>query len=158
MPPRPRTSPPPGSGSGRWVASGARWSIVCVIRVGRGPTLRRGGSAVTIEPGGQLELSSAVGASLTECMNAVAGDVALVRAALAEHGLHLDGTGLDAVRRPRLVTNHPRYVALAEYHDRSGTRGRTVMTNSASIQVCLDSGTDENGSEADEWSHFARRW
>ncbi|GAA4245522.1 ergothioneine biosynthesis glutamate--cysteine ligase EgtA [Dactylosporangium darangshiense] len=117
-----------------------------------------GGSAVTIEPGGQLELSSSVGASLTECTNALAGDLALVRAALAEHGLYLDGTGLDTVRRPRLVTNHPRYVALAEYHDRSGTRGRTVMTNSASIQVCLDSGTDENGSEADEWSHFARRW
>jgi glutamate--cysteine ligase len=117
-----------------------------------------GGSAVTIEPGGQLELSSAVGASLTECTNVVAGDLALVRAALAEHGLYLDGTGLDMLRRPRLVTSHPRYVALAEYHDRAGTRGRTVMTNSASIQVCLDSGTDENGSETDEWSHFARRW
>ncbi|MFG2044098.1 glutamate-cysteine ligase family protein [Dactylosporangium sp. NPDC048998] len=117
-----------------------------------------GGSAVTIEPGGQLELSSAVGASLTECTSAVAGDLALVRATLADHGLYLDGTGLDTVRRPRLVTDHPRYVALAEYHDRAGTRGRTVMTNSASIQVCLDSGTDENGSETDDWSHFARRW
>ncbi|MER7280035.1 glutamate-cysteine ligase family protein [Dactylosporangium sp. NPDC000244] len=117
-----------------------------------------GGSAVTIEPGGQLELSSGVGASLTECLSALAGDLALVRAALAEHGLHLDGTGLDMLRRPRLVTNHPRYVALAEYHDRSGTRGRTVMTNSASIQVCLDSGTDGSGADADDWSHFARRW
>ncbi|MER7008947.1 glutamate-cysteine ligase family protein [Dactylosporangium sp. NPDC000555] len=117
-----------------------------------------GGSAVTVEPGGQLELSSAVGASLTECASAVAGDLALVRATLAEHGLHLDGTGLDTVRRPRLVTDHPRYVALAEYHDRAGTRGRTVMTNSASIQVCLDSGTDGNGPETDDWSHFARRW
>jgi glutamate--cysteine ligase len=117
-----------------------------------------GGSAVTIEPGGQLELSSAVGASLTECLGALAGDLALVRSALAEHGLYLDGTGLDTLRRPRLVTSHPRYVALAEYHDRSGSRGRTVMTNSASIQVCLDSGTDGSGADTDDWSHFARRW
>ncbi|WP_433604431.1 glutamate-cysteine ligase family protein [Dactylosporangium sp. CA-139114] len=117
-----------------------------------------GGSAVTVEPGGQLELSSAVGASLTECLSALAGDLALVRATLAEQGLHLDGTGLDTVRRPRLVTDHPRYVALAEYHDRSGPRGRTVMTNSASIQVCLDAGTDGSGAETDDWSHFARRW
>lgn len=117
-----------------------------------------GGSTVTIEPGGQLELSSAVGASMTECAAAIGGDLALVRAELAEHGLFLDGTGLDTVRKPRLVTDHPRYVALAEYHDRSGTRGRTVMTNSASIQVCLDAGTDGNGSETDDWSHFARRW
>ncbi|WP_432824809.1 glutamate-cysteine ligase family protein [Dactylosporangium sp. CA-092794] len=117
-----------------------------------------GGSGVTIEPGGQLELSSAVGASMTECMLALAADLALVRSELAEHGLYLDGTGLDTARRPRLVTDHPRYVALAEYHDRAGARGRTVMTNSASIQVCLDAGTDEHASEADEWSHFARRW
>ncbi|WP_344615512.1 glutamate-cysteine ligase family protein [Dactylosporangium salmoneum] len=115
-----------------------------------------GGSSVTIEPGGQLELSSAVGADMDACVAALAGDLALVRAGLAEHGLFLEGTGLDMVRRPRLVTDHPRYVALAEYHDRAGTRGRTVMTNSASIQVCLDSGTE--GAEADEWSHFARRW
>ncbi|WP_433065534.1 glutamate-cysteine ligase family protein [Dactylosporangium sp. CS-033363] len=115
-----------------------------------------GGCAVTIEPGGQLELSSSVGGSLAECLTAVASDLALVRATLAEHGLYLDGTGLDMLRRPRLVTDHPRYVALAEYHDRSGNRGRTVMTNSASIQVCLDSGTDE--ADAGDWSHFTRRW
>jgi glutamate--cysteine ligase len=117
-----------------------------------------GGSAVTVEPGGQLELSSAVGASMTACVDALAADLALVRAALAAHGLVLDGTGLDTVRKPRLVTEHPRYVALAEYHDRAGTRGRTVMTNSASIQVCLDSGTDENGPDNAEWAHYARRW
>ncbi|GAA3454264.1 glutamate-cysteine ligase family protein [Dactylosporangium matsuzakiense] len=115
-----------------------------------------GGSAVTVEPGGQLELSSSVGACLSDCTNALTADLALVRGVLAEHGLYLDGTGLDMARRPRLVTDHPRYVALAEYHDRSGARGRTVMTNSASIQVCLDAGTD--GAEADDWSHFTRRW
>lgn len=117
-----------------------------------------GGSAVTVEPGGQLELSSSVGATMTDCAGALTADLALVRAALGEHGLILDGTGLDTVRKPRLVTDQPRYVALAEYHDRAGTRGRTVMTNSASIQVCLDSGTDENGPESAEWAHYARRW
>lgn len=112
-----------------------------------------GGSGVTIEPGGQLELSSAVGASMTGCVDALAADLAPVRTVLAGHGLVLDGTGLDAVRKPRLVTDHPRYVALAEYHDRSGPKGRVVMTNSASIQVCLDAGTED-----DDWTDFRRRW
>ncbi|GGM38632.1 glutamate-cysteine ligase family protein [Dactylosporangium sucinum] len=112
-----------------------------------------GGSAVTIEPGGQLELSSAVGADTASCAAAVAGDLQLVRGVLGAHGLVLDGTGLDMARRPRLVTDHPRYVALAEYHDRSGPKGRAVMCNSASIQICLDAGTEDG-----DWSDFRRRW
>ncbi|MEV4517968.1 glutamate-cysteine ligase family protein [Dactylosporangium sp. NPDC049525] len=113
-----------------------------------------GGSGVTIEPGGQLELSSAVGASMADCVAALARDLALVRAVLANHGMVLDGTGLDDVRAPLLVTEHPRYVALAEYHDRSGPKGLEVMCNSASIQVCLDAGSDDDT----DWDGYKRRW
>ncbi|GAA0733811.1 ergothioneine biosynthesis glutamate--cysteine ligase EgtA [Dactylosporangium roseum] len=112
-----------------------------------------GGSGVSVEPGGQVELSSAVGAGLADCVAALAADLALVRHELAAQGLVLDGTGFDTARRPRLVTDHPRYAALAEYHDRSGPKGLAVMCNSASIQVCLDAGTEE-----DDWTDFRRRW
>ncbi|RKR86336.1 glutamate--cysteine ligase [Micromonospora pisi] len=112
-----------------------------------------GGSRITVEPGGQLELSSAVGVDLAACVTDVAGDLELVRAALAAHNLVLDGTALDTIRAPRLITTHPRYLALAAYHDRSGPGGRTVMCNTASVQVCVDA-----GDESDDWSAYDRRW
>ncbi|MCW3842552.1 glutamate-cysteine ligase family protein [Micromonospora yasonensis] len=112
-----------------------------------------GGGRITVEPGGQLELASAVGATPQDCLDATAGDLALVRAALAADGLLLDGTGLDTARAPRLVTEHPRYVALAAYHDRVGPKGREIMCNSASVQVCLDAGDDSDG-----WTGYRRRW
>jgi glutamate--cysteine ligase len=112
-----------------------------------------GGGQITTEPGGQLELSSAVGASLQACIDAVASDLALIRAALGAEGLLLDGTGLDVHRAPHLITDHPRYQALAAYHDQRGRKGREVMCNSASVQVCLDAGDDSDG-----WGGYRRRW
>jgi glutamate--cysteine ligase len=112
-----------------------------------------GGSRITVEPGGQIELSSAVGGSMQECADAVAADLDLVRAALAADGLRLDGTGLDADRPPRLVTENPRYHSLAAYHNRQGGKGLEVMCNSASVQVCLDAGDDSDG-----WAGYRRRW
>ncbi|SCG70171.1 glutamate-cysteine ligase family protein [Micromonospora inositola] len=112
-----------------------------------------GGGRISIEPGGQVELSSAVGATMQDCIDAAASDLALIRAALAADGLLLEGTGLDVSRAPRLVTEHPRYVALAAYHDRAGRKGREIMCNSASVQVCLDAGDDSDG-----WTGYRRRW
>ncbi|GIF73520.1 glutamate-cysteine ligase family protein [Asanoa siamensis] len=112
-----------------------------------------GGGQITIEPGGQLEISSAVGASLVDCVDANRADLSVVRSALAADGLVLDGTGLDAHRTPELITTNPRYVALAEYHGRSGGKGLAVMCNSASVQVCLDSGDDSDG-----WAGYRMRW
>jgi glutamate--cysteine ligase len=112
-----------------------------------------GGGRISVEPGGQLELSSGVGATLQHCIDAAASDLALIRDALALDGLLLDGTGLDVHRAPWLVTEHPRYVALAAYHDRAGPKGREVMCNSASVQVCLDA-----GDESDGWGGYRRRW
>jgi glutamate--cysteine ligase len=112
-----------------------------------------GGGTITIEPGGQVEISSAVGSTLQDCIDATAGDLALLRASLAADGLLLDGTGLDRDRPPWLVTDHPRYVALAAYHERRGRRGLEVMCNSASVQVCLDAGDDSDG-----WGGYRQRW
>ncbi|MEU5164350.1 ergothioneine biosynthesis glutamate--cysteine ligase EgtA [Streptomyces sp. NPDC020875] len=110
-------------------------------------------SAVTVEPGGQLELSSAPAASLMECVDAVAADLRAVRALLDRDGLALTGTGLDPWRAPRRLLREPRYDAMEAYLDRTSPCGRVMMCSSASIQVCLDAGEEEPGPLG-----LGRRW
>jgi glutamate--cysteine ligase len=102
-------------------------------------------SALTIEPGGQLELSSPPAASLTECIGTVSADLDAVRTALAEHGLGLVGIGHDPWHSPRRFLHEPRYDAMETCLDRTGPAGRRMMCTSASVQVCLDAGYEEPG-------------
>ncbi|MFD9357735.1 ergothioneine biosynthesis glutamate--cysteine ligase EgtA [Streptomyces sp. NPDC060031] len=103
-------------------------------------------SRVTVEPGGQLELSSAPAASLTECVNGLQADLTAVRGALRTQGLVLAGLGQDP-RRPyrRMLTSSPRYAAMEAYFDRTGPAGRAMMCATASVQVCVDAGQEEPG-------------
>ncbi|WP_079085294.1 ergothioneine biosynthesis glutamate--cysteine ligase EgtA [Streptomyces dysideae] len=103
------------------------------------------GSALTVEPGGQLELSSPPAASLMECIGTVSADLDAVRAALREHDLGLVGIGNDPWHLPRRFLREPRYDAMETYLDRAGPAGRAMMCTSASVQVCLDAGHEEPG-------------
>ncbi|WP_191885439.1 ergothioneine biosynthesis glutamate--cysteine ligase EgtA [Streptomyces mutabilis] len=100
-------------------------------------------SALTVEPGGQLELSSLPAASLTECVGAVSADLDAVRAVLREDGLALVGLGHDPWHTPRRFLRQPRYDAMEACLDRTGPAGRFMMCTSASVQVCLDAGHEE---------------
>ncbi|MYW63242.1 ergothioneine biosynthesis glutamate--cysteine ligase EgtA [Streptomyces sp. SID8379] len=102
-------------------------------------------SALTVEPGGQLELSSLPAAGLTDCVSAVRADLTAVRSLLRDHGLALSGQGTDPWRPPRRVLRQPRYDALEAALDRAGPAGRSMMCSSASVQVCLDAGHEEPG-------------
>ncbi|MCI3241931.1 MULTISPECIES: ergothioneine biosynthesis glutamate--cysteine ligase EgtA [Streptomyces] len=102
-------------------------------------------SALTVEPGGQLELSSAPAASLMECIGTVSADLRAVRSVLAEHDLGLVGMGHDPWHPPRRYLHEPRYDALEACLDRTGPAGRRMMCTSASVQVCLDAGYEEPG-------------
>ncbi|MGW6461912.1 ergothioneine biosynthesis glutamate--cysteine ligase EgtA [Streptomyces sp. NPDC055078] len=102
-------------------------------------------SALTFEPGGQLELSSLPAASLMECVDSVSADLAAVRSVLGPAGLMLAGIGLDPWLPPRRLLREPRYDAMEAYLDRTGPAGRVMMCSSASIQVCLDAGEEEPG-------------
>ncbi|MEU1279709.1 ergothioneine biosynthesis glutamate--cysteine ligase EgtA [Streptomyces sp. NPDC005805] len=110
-------------------------------------------SALTFEPGGQLELSSPPAGSLAECVDLTATDLRAVRAALRPAGLALAGYGLDPWQSPRRLLREPRYDAMERFLDRSGPAGRTMMCTSASVQVCLDAGEEEPGPLG-----FVRRW
>jgi glutamate--cysteine ligase len=111
------------------------------------------GSALTFEPGGQLELSSAPAASLMECITATATDLDAVRPALRTAGLALAGLGQDPWHSPQRMLREPRYDAMETYLDRIGPAGRAMMRTTASIQVCLDAGHEEPGPLG-----YGRRW
>ncbi|MFI6251955.1 ergothioneine biosynthesis glutamate--cysteine ligase EgtA [Streptomyces sp. NPDC051016] len=112
------------------------------------------GSALTVEPGGQLELSSPPAASLTECIGTVSADLDAVRTVLAEQDLGLTGVGHDPWHTPRRFLREPRYDAMETCLDRTGPAGRHMMCASASVQVCLDAGHEEPG----PLGHTRRWW
>lgn len=94
-----------------------------------------GGSAVTFEPGGQLELSSPPHPTVDQACAAAAADVAWATAAAAGAGLRLVGLGSDPLRPARRVVATPRYDAMEAYFDNEGPAGRRMMCNTAAVQV-----------------------
>ena len=112
-----------------------------------------GGGRLTIEPGGQVEISSAPAAGIGSCVTQAGRDLAAVREALREAGLTLAGLGVDPYRRPARVLDLPRYAAMEQFFDRGGPWGRVMMCSTASVQVCVDAGCDDDG-----YSGFRWRW
>ncbi|WP_055702754.1 ergothioneine biosynthesis glutamate--cysteine ligase EgtA [Streptomyces silaceus] len=110
-------------------------------------------SSVTVEPGGQLELSSLPAASLTDLLSAMRADLRAVRDALSSRRLTLSGFGADPWRPPSRILREPRYDALESCLDRGGPAGRRMMCSTASVQICLDAGYEEPGPLG-----YARRW
>jgi glutamate--cysteine ligase len=102
-----------------------------------------GGSRITFEPGGQLELSGPPLASATDACAAMAVDETVVQVTLADAGIDLTAIGLDdRGRRPRVV-DAPRYRAMERYFDAQWPRGRVMMRNTASTQINVEVGDRE---------------
>ncbi|MDX6738952.1 ergothioneine biosynthesis glutamate--cysteine ligase EgtA [Actinocorallia sp. A-T 12471] len=102
-----------------------------------------GGSRVTFEPGGQLELSSVPMDGPEGACAVLAADLAETRRRLP--GLELLGMGVDPERPARLQVRDERYRTMSRYFD-----DLTMMCSTASVQVCLDIGRDA--------AEAARRW
>jgi glutamate--cysteine ligase len=101
--------------------------------------LRHGGS-VTLEPGGQVEISSRPHASLAELHTAVGAEIDQLTAMLSATGLVLGQTGVDPHRAPRRLLSTPRYDAMEAAFERRGASGKIMMCSTAGLQVCLDPG------------------
>ncbi|GIF08153.1 ergothioneine biosynthesis glutamate--cysteine ligase EgtA [Actinoplanes siamensis] len=106
-----------------------------------------GGGTVTVEPGGQVEISSAPAESLTALHATVAADHAYLADLLGRGGIVLGESGIDPYRAPRRILDTPRYAAMERAFDQSG---RTMMGSTAGLQICLDAG--EAGSVAARWT------
>ncbi|RLK25989.1 glutamate--cysteine ligase [Micromonospora sp. M71_S20] len=107
------------------------------------------GGTVTVEPGGQLEISTVPRSSLATLIHATDGDIAELSGLLDAAGLVLGRSGIDPHRPPRPVVEGPRYRAMRHVFDRRGPAGRTMMYSTAGLQVCLDAGEPE---------HLPERW
>ncbi|WP_436527978.1 ergothioneine biosynthesis glutamate--cysteine ligase EgtA [Actinoplanes sp. HUAS TT8] len=105
------------------------------------------GGTVTVEPGGQVEISSAPAESLVALHAAVSADHAHLAGLLARSGIELGERGIDPQRQPRRILETPRYAAMERSFDHAG---RTMMGSTAGLQVCLDAG--ESGSVAVRWA------
>lgn len=101
-----------------------------------------GGSRITFEPGGQVEISGPPYDGIAAACTAMDADVAAVNEALAERGAYMVAAGLDPVRPPQRVVRGPRYDAMEAYFDTEGPAGRTMMCSTAALQVNLDLGDD----------------
>lgn len=104
------------------------------------PTPLPQGSLVTVEPGGQVEISSAPSDSLQSLISATSADVARLTELLGPAGLELGDRGIDPYRPPTRVLDVPRYSAMETAFDRIGAHGRTMMCSTAGVQVCVDAG------------------
>ncbi len=98
------------------------------------------GSVLTVEPGGQVEISTRPFRSLTELHRITEADLAYVIDRLAAHGLRLGRHGIDAYRHPRRLLRTRRYDAMAARFAAQGPAGLTMMCATAAIQVNLDAG------------------
>ncbi len=93
------------------------------------------GATLTLEPGGQLELSSAPSHSVDALCHTTMTEVFHLDRGCEGHGVELVALGTDPARRPERVLRQARYAAMERYFDTMGPAGRTMMHNTASIQV-----------------------
>jgi glutamate--cysteine ligase len=112
-----------------------------------------GAGLLTLEPGGQVELSTAPADNLTDCIAVASDDMLVLHEAFGAEGLVLTGHGLDLHRIPSRVLDLPRYAAMEKYFDRRGPWGRVMMCSTASVQVCIDAGFDNASA-----SGYSFRW
>ncbi len=114
-----------------------------------------GGSAITVEPGGAVELS---GPPMDEPVAAIAGmtaDRAVLRSAFAQAGLGLVLLGADPLRPAKRVNPGDRYKAMEEFFvaSQTGAAGAAMMTSTASVQVNLDAGPRDGWADRVRLAH-----
>ena len=99
-------------------------------------------SAVTLEPGGQVELSGPPEPDIASAIRQLRHDGQGARLALAEARLGLAYAGADPVRPPRRVNPRARYQAMEEHFTATGRAvpGAVMMASTAAMQVNLEAG------------------
>jgi len=100
------------------------------------------GSAVTVEPGGQIELSGPPEAGVAPAVARLRYEGTGARLAMAECRLGLAYAGADPARPSRRVNPRPRYRAMEQHFAATGRApaGRVMMNSTAALQVNLQAG------------------
>ena len=107
---------------------------------GRTVALARGGASITLEPGGQLELSGEQCATIHDTHEELTTHVREVVTVGNEFGLAFLGLGMQPVSRPDDIEWVPkrRYRIMGPYMTRVGRLGRRMMTQTATVQANID--------------------
>ena len=118
------------------------------------PTLP-GGSRVTVEPGGAVELSGPPLDGPVRAIAAMTADRAELRSAFAQHGLGLVLLGADPLRPAKRVNPGDRYRAMERFFasSQTGAAGAAMMTSTASVQVNIDAGAREGWADRVRLAH-----
>jgi glutamate--cysteine ligase len=103
-----------------------------------------GGGSISLEPGGQFELSGAPLETVHETCEEVHQHLAQVREVGDELGIGFLGLGFSPLwtRAETPVMPKGRYAIMAPYMDRKGRLGRDMMFRSCTVQVNLDFGPE----------------
>src|SRR3954451_24853700 len=101
-----------------------------------------GGSLITLEPGGAVELSGPPMDGVLPAIKAMADDREVLRTAFADAGFGLVLLGADPLRPAKRINPGDRYRAMERFFIASQTAdaGAAMMTSTASVQVNLDAG------------------
>lgn len=111
-----------------------------------------GGSRITFEPGGQIELSSPP-SPLDESCDGIARDIAVIGDALARGGVGMVALGLEPGPGRDRAVRSSRYDAMEVYFDAGGLDGRRMMRSTAGAQVNLDFGDPIDGAARWQVAH-----
>ena len=134
-----------------WFVTGAASHREVSEAAGEGPF--PGGSTLTFEPGGQIELSSPTLADAGATWSALQLDSAELSRRLGTIGAGLLAVGVHPDRLPRRVLRQPRYDAMETYWSEVGEdepgAGLAMMCTTAAVQVSLDAATDAPGAGRD---------
>ncbi|MFW5835071.1 MAG: glutamate--cysteine ligase [Pseudomonadota bacterium] len=131
-----------GPGGIRWLlermAERFEWTLV---REGELPVaLTRGRASITLEPGGQFELSGAPLATLHDTCREAHGHLAEVKAVCESAGIGMLGIGFNPKWRREDIPRMPkgRYGIMSSYMPKRGSLGLDMMYRTCTIQTNLD--------------------
>ncbi len=100
------------------------------------------GSRVTLEPGGQIELSTPPADDVVAAIAALQADREVLRAGLAAQGFGAAPLGADPARPVQRVNPSGRYAAMERHFAAVGCAapGKAMMSATAALQVNVDAG------------------
>ncbi len=108
--------------------------------------LERNGANVSLEPGGQLELSGAPLETIHQTCDEVNEHLADVKAVADEIGVGFIGLGAAPIWHQDEMPMMPkgRYRLMTDYMDKVGTLGKQMMYRTCTVQVNLDFGSERD--------------
>jgi ergothioneine biosynthesis glutamate--cysteine ligase EgtA len=100
------------------------------------------GSAVTLEPGGQVELSTLPMSDVSDAVAALDADRKALAEAFRTEQLGLVSLGADPARPTERMSPKSRYAAMERHFDAtgSGKAGRAMMCSTAALQLNVEAG------------------